>query len=221
MRVALEEQLSAARSVIVNIVRPWEAMWNRSVDLFISLQHCQDGRLEQRLFEIYGRRVVAIGWHEPTAHEGQLKSVRAAMQLFKANARRPYSLVAITRHDLHFERRIDAWPADWSLFNFASRCDARRSLTACMNDVFISLPTTLFGAFDSVIGTDKCFGPLHPGCHYCAPTLGPLIGGDRAFGSLWSWVPKHSVQEDSEYARWIPRRLSTTPNRKRHVNGSA
>lgn len=128
-----------------------------------------------------------------------------------------YDLVIVTRHDLTWEAPIDTWPANFSQFNFASRCEREGPCACserpreCVHDILHVLPGSMYERFDQEVGTKMCFcfkncKPEIPKVlfvpqsgHGCFSQMANSFGEENV-GFATDWVPRFLLREHNNFA---------------------
>lgn len=197
-------QLNATTSVLEMIVLPLERRGNQ-VDIFATVNHCEDRDLLSEIVNIFGDRVVLVSI---MSEAGQGKALHKALDQFVEIVGEKqvagYKQVIVVRHDLLFGTPIDAWPVECHRINFASYCEISREKT-CLNDVLQMMPGALFKNFTAQVGRAKCFNDMEQSefrgtGHYCGKQLRRAVGKHRV-GVAWPWQGEYSVQDSNEWGR--------------------
>jgi len=134
---------------------------------------------------------------------GQAEGFRHTLDSLKEHADpASYDLVIIARHDLYWNAQIDQLrpPADLRKLSFFSRCAGNNGdLSHCVMDLLVTMPGSLFAAFDGVATTGCCYAPgfRHGAGHGCYNQTYMALGRDQfgyhnEIGVLTDWRPRNS-----------------------------
>merc|ERR1712187_900090 len=109
-----------------------------------------------------------------------------------------YDYVLVGRHDLNWKTPVDLWPANFSKFNFASRCEAGLPETGCVNDIFFTMPGNFIDTFSSLLGKE-CYSIKDPsGHHGCFSGMVKEVGAANVGFSL-DYRPNYTNRECNDF----------------------
>ena len=161
--------MDLTQSLLRMIVLPLERL-NNKVDIIVTVNRCEHPELLEVFRTVFGSsRTVVV---KPISAGGQGEAYLKALEALTShagsarNVRARYKLVLITRHDLRWKKPIDEWPAFFSSkINFPFHCEHGRQHSGsvltfnhlCKNDVMQVIPSHLFLAFSTHVGSNTCF----------------------------------------------------------------
>lgn len=201
-------QKEAMRSMMTKVVWPLERHGIK-VHVFVSYSPCnldeyilpilrEKSELDNSTSDRQVRTRVLPSPDQPTGVRNALDFLKDEVSPDAVNG--TYQLVIVARHDLIYISSIEQWDeVNFSVLNFASRCENKTNYFHCVNDVLFIMPADVFPVFDEAVGTGSCFNATQPktnghGCLSTLESIGPS-GGFIGSSFVVSWQPTVNIRQ--------------------------
>lgn len=163
----------AADSFVQNVVDEFK-LYNNTVDVFVSAEHC---KLFPLLSDRYFRDGLNVSYFELNESRSQGDGINQALDWYlNVTTQSTHDLFILTRSDVVFKQSLLASEVlDFSRMNYASPCEGRTFGPKCVFDIFMAMPRSFVAPFRNA----SCFDVPGPRRgehgHTCRYTLEPAI----------------------------------------------